>query len=124
MTLDPKTLEKNVRYRLTPKPGQRLVGNYTYEGVYLGTEDRGGPGLHMKIKLDGVKASFFPILAYNITKVPVTTPQDRLNKQIVMGELLGSPGGKDYEEAKSRWGKTAGRRKNKKCKKCKTRRRK
>lgn len=122
--LDPKTLVKGVKYRLTPKPGQTSVSAGIYEGVYLGSKyypDTPPNFPHVDIKLDDGRALVFPSRPYNIAKVPITTEEDRLNKKIVMGELLASPGGKDYEDAKARWSKTAGRRRNKKRK---TRRRK
>jgi hypothetical protein len=117
MALDPKTLVKGVRYRLTPKPGQTSVSGSIHEGVFLGSKyfyDTPPDFPHLDIKLDRGRALVFPSKPYNITKVPITTPQDRLNKEIVMGELLGSPGGKDYEEAKARWSKTAGKRRHRK----------
>lgn len=117
VALDPKTLEKGIRYRLTPKPDQPLLSNNTYEGVYVGSKyffDSPPNFPHVDIKLDSGRATYFPSKEYNITKVPITTDQDRLNKKVVMGELLASPGGKDYEEAKARWSKTSGRRRNKK----------
>jgi hypothetical protein len=93
-----------------------------YEGKFLGTRTYSDGTDNIEIQMSHRRQGlWFRLSRFDITRIPVTTEQDRLNKKIVMGELLGSPGGQDYEEAKTRWTKTAGRRRNKKRK---TRRRK
>lgn len=124
MPVDPNSLVRGETIRLTQKPELHYTGEEPdmYEGKFLGTRTYSDGTDNIEIQMSHRRQGlWFRLSRFDITRIPVTTEQDRLNKKIVMGELLGSPGGQDYEEAKTRWTKTAGRRRNKKRK---TRRRK